>query len=110
MYTVTSNLVCGRIIKAQVHIFNIFHHGGIYRIIHHGIMRYITTMVVYEIYTPQMVNQEVCPGHVTRLTLARAMLFACNLAAPSCRAKSAEVAESLYCTIIMTLVGINDWM
>ena len=47
-------------------------------------------MVVYEKYTPQGVNQEVCPGHVTRLRLREGILgqlFALQLAAPSCRAK-----------------------
>ena len=47
--------------------FLIYLHGGIYRIIHHGDYGIYTSMEVYEKYTPQGVNQEVCPGHVTRL-------------------------------------------
>ena len=70
--------------------FLIYHHGGIYRIISMVDYAIYTTMEVYEKYTPQGVDQEVCPGHVTKLRLREGILgqlFALQLAAPGCRAK-----------------------
>ena len=67
-----------------------------------------TTMVVYEKYTPQGVNQEACPSHVTGLRLRKGnleQLFALQLAAPSCEATMRKTSWHLYPTNVLVLMG-----